>query len=295
MPSNVAASYGLSLGAGNNMMANANQTTATSGNAMQGANSYLNTSIGGFGQAGNTLSQGFGNQMQQFNANQAGTNALMGAAGGAMGMFMAEGGMPEDAYDSQPGPIDYGEGDGSGIDDQVPIMASRDEYIIPADVVRAKGVEFFDKLVARYHTPAEEQREQQSDYPDKVRSGRALNPAPRRADGGSAKGGNPGQSPLQLAQLQDLAAQIGSKGRPPAAAPLAAAAPAVGAAPAQAGARLGDFMPRGRGGFFGRGAGRTGIPAPGAGNAMQGVSNAFNQATAIPMPQNPNTGLAMSI
>lgn len=51
-----------------------------------------------------------------------------------------------------------GVSDGSGIDDRVPINASEGEYIIPADVVRYKGVEFFDKLVDKYHVPADVQR-----------------------------------------------------------------------------------------------------------------------------------------
>lgn len=57
------------------------------------------------------------------------------------------------------GDVDTGMGDGSGVDDNVPAMLSDGEYVIPADVVRKKGEEFFDKLVAKYHTPAEQQRE----------------------------------------------------------------------------------------------------------------------------------------
>lgn len=35
--------------------------------------------------------------------------------------------------------------------DQIPAMLSHGEYIVPADVVRAKGVEFFDNLTKKYH------------------------------------------------------------------------------------------------------------------------------------------------
>lgn len=193
MPSQVAQSYGQSIQAGNSQVGNANQTTGTSANAMQGANSYLGTSIGGFGQAGNTMSQGFNNQMASWNANQQQVTGALSAAGGIAGMFMADGGVPgkrregitidhdpTGMYESAPGEIDYGAGDGSGIDDQVPIMASTGEYIIPADVVRAKGEEFFDKLVEKYHKPAEEQREDQ--HTQNVRTGKAINPTPK-ADG----------------------------------------------------------------------------------------------------------------
>lgn len=179
-PSNVAGSYGQSLQAGNSMIGNANQTTNTTSNAMQGANGALGTSIQGFGQAGNTMAQGYQGQMAEYNANQATTNAAIGAVGGIAGMFMADGG--DVPFESQPGAIDYGEGDGTGIDDQVPINASKGEYIIPADVVRAKGEEFFDKLVERYHTPAAEQQE--DEHTANVRSGRALSAVPNKANGG---------------------------------------------------------------------------------------------------------------
>lgn len=41
--------------------------------------------------------------------------------------------------------------------DRVPALLSHGEYVIPADVVRAKGTEFFDKLSEKYHTPSEQQ------------------------------------------------------------------------------------------------------------------------------------------
>lgn len=213
LPSNVAASYGQSLQAGNSMVGNANQTTNTGAGAMSTANGSMNTAIGGFGQAGNTMSQGYQGQMAQYNANQnAATGALSGVAGIA-GMFMADGGdvkkrqaltidndTGDAVFESQPGPIDYGQGDGSGIDDQVPINASQGEYIIPADVVRAKGEEFFDKLVERYHKPAVEQREDM--HTQNVRTGKALNPMPMpmpKANGGMVQ---PRMSPIQRPPMQ---------------------------------------------------------------------------------------------
>ena len=63
---------------------------------------------------------------------------------------------------SPPGFIgpDRGPSDGTGIDDQIPAKISVGEYMIPADVVHAKGKEFFDKLLERYHIPAQQQRQQ---------------------------------------------------------------------------------------------------------------------------------------
>ncbi len=228
LPSNVAASYGQSLQAGNSMVGNANQTTAATSGAFQGANGAMNTSINGFGQAGNTMAQGYQGQMAQFNANQQATTGMLQAAGGIAGMFMADGGdvkkrqaltidndTGDAVYESQPGPIDYGQGDGSGIDDQVPINASQGEYIIPADVVRAKGEEFFDKLVERYHKPAIEQKEDM--HTQNVRTGKALNPMPKANGGMIGYGGpqrvqmsapkpapmmQPRPSPIQRPQMQ---------------------------------------------------------------------------------------------
>ena len=123
--------------------------------------------------AGNMQSQGFQNQMSAYNAQQAANSNLWGGIGSAVGMaaMLADGRRPGEAIPTTPGHIAAGPGDGSGIDDQVPATIvsphgqqvgearlSTDEYVIPADVVRAKGVEFFDKLLQKYHTPAAQQR-----------------------------------------------------------------------------------------------------------------------------------------
>lgn len=156
-PSNVAGSYGQSLQAGNSMVGNANQTTQTSAGALQGANSYLNTAIGGYGSGANIVNSGYQNQLAQFGANQDATIGMLGAGAGIAGMFLKDGGPARRALPYNRGGSVEGPSDGSGIDDQVPAMLSADEYVIPADVVRAKGEEFFDKLVERYHTPANQQ------------------------------------------------------------------------------------------------------------------------------------------
>jgi hypothetical protein len=97
--------------------------------------------------------------MGAWNAKQGQIAGNLGAigAGVGMGLSMADGGDVDDGRNSD-GFVNTGMGDGSGIDDTVPIMASDGEYVIPADVVRIKGQEFFDRLVAKYHVPAEEQR-----------------------------------------------------------------------------------------------------------------------------------------
>lgn len=217
MPSNVAASYGQSIQAGNAGIGNANQTTGASAGALTSGMGYGGQALQGYGQAANIQNAGFQNQMQAYNAQQAQMTGALSAIGGVAGgaMAMADGG---EMYDSEPGPIDYGEGDGTGIDDQVPILASKEEYIIPADVVRAKGVEFFDKLVERYHTPAEEQRE--DEHTQNIRSGKAMNPTPR-ANGGLPRyaiGGAVGMAPPRpqpITQQQPGGLGFGTGGGPP--------------------------------------------------------------------------------
>lgn len=52
-------------------------------------------------------------------------------------------------------------GPGTETSDSIPARLSKGEYVIPADVVRVKGQEFFDKLLQKYHRPvmsAEQQR-----------------------------------------------------------------------------------------------------------------------------------------
>lgn len=163
MPSQVAQSYGQAIGAGQAGIGGANATTGTSAGALTSGLGFTNAALQGYGQNANILSQGYGNQMQQWNGAQQANASAMQGIGSAVGMLsmLADGGKPEqEMYESEPGEIDYGPGDGSGIDDRVHIMASTGEYIIPADVVKKKGEEFFDRLVDKYHTPAAQQRKQ---------------------------------------------------------------------------------------------------------------------------------------
>lgn len=44
-------------------------------------------------------------------------------------------------------------GPGTGTSDSIPARLSDGEYVVPADVVRAKGTEFFDKLLDKHHKP----------------------------------------------------------------------------------------------------------------------------------------------
>jgi hypothetical protein len=156
MPSQAAASYGLALqgaGQGTNAGLAGQQAMLSSagmlmnaGSAWQGAgNAISSPALAAFGQANtsygaaaNTQNMGYQNQLQAFDLTQKyslGNQAagVIGAVGGGMlGGMLAEG-----------GPV---EGPGGPKDDAVPIRASDGEYVVDADTVRWKGLEFFDKL-----------------------------------------------------------------------------------------------------------------------------------------------------
>jgi len=171
--SNVASSYGQAVAAGSGALGGANQTFATSGGQMGSPTQWAGLGMQGVQNAMGGVNQGFQNQMTQYNAGSAADANTMSGIGSlvGMGMMMDDGGTPRRRALSI-GHIADGPGDGTGIDDQAEMeivnpkdgsvmsqaRVSPDEYIIPADVVRKKGIEFFDKLVQKYHTPANQQR-----------------------------------------------------------------------------------------------------------------------------------------
>lgn len=178
--SNAAGFYGAAVGAGSAAQGNALNTTQSGAGAVQSSLGFSNAALSGYGQSANIQNSGFQNEMSVFNAEQAQTAGMLSAAGGIAGMFMADGGEVEGvptgaiAAQGRQGDPRYGvpqqgqeftddgqvqgPGDGSGIDDRVPAQLSEGEFVIPADVVRKKGEEFFEKLIEQYHTPAAQQR-----------------------------------------------------------------------------------------------------------------------------------------
>lgn len=167
--SNASAFYGQAVNAGSQGVGNANQTTATGAGAAQSAMGWSGQALQGYGQSADIRSQGYGNQLGAYNAKNAQTAGMWQGIGGLVGMGLADGGdidgdavIPADGRGAIPfdrdGPVATGQGDGSGIDDTVPAMLSDGEFVIPADVVRKKGTEFFEKLIEKHHTPAAQQR-----------------------------------------------------------------------------------------------------------------------------------------
>lgn len=159
---NAAGFYGQAVGSGGQAQQGAYGATNTGAGAVQSSLGFSGQALGGYGQNAGILSQGYGNQMAGYNAQSAQDAGLLQGIGGITGaaMALADGGpAPEPGHPMGQAIDPYADvdGPGTGTSDEVPAMLSDGEYVIPADVVRAKGEEFFDKLLEKYHTPAAQQ------------------------------------------------------------------------------------------------------------------------------------------
>lgn len=107
-----------------------------------------------------SLSQYGGSKGKQLGEEAVDVASMMGSSYANGGKVPAKGSMPgyKDGHQVK--------GPGTGISDSIAatgpqgqrIAVAKDEYIIPADVVRTLGTAHFDKLIEKYHVPAELQR-----------------------------------------------------------------------------------------------------------------------------------------
>jgi hypothetical protein len=125
---------------------NQTQNTVNQGATIPGQ--YYGNAVNANNSAAGNLNMGFQNQFANYNAQSMQSAAILNAAGAYYGR--ADGGDMKSN-----GAI---KGPGTGISDSIPAMLSDGEYVIPADVVKRKGVEFFDKLLEKHHMPAAEQK-----------------------------------------------------------------------------------------------------------------------------------------
>lgn len=156
------AGAGINLGAARNAVGLADANMRWAQSQSQGVGQLF----GGIGQAiGQWGRNGF--QMPSFGV----SSGYMGGLPSGLipsGVGMADGGSTGSAGVTPDG-HNYGmvRGPGNGVSDSIPAVntetgqpmrLSNREYIVPEDVLLAKGTEFFDKLIEKYHTPAEIQR-----------------------------------------------------------------------------------------------------------------------------------------
>lgn len=153
--------YGQSGGAGAQALQGGLATTGSGIAGRTSGQGFSNLALQGYGQGANILTQGYGNEMDFYQAGVDQTTGMLSGAGSVVGAAMAinDGGVIEGEYEViDPEGDVTGPSDGSGVDDQIPAYLSDGEYVIPADVVQAKGEEFFDKLLEKFHMPANQQR-----------------------------------------------------------------------------------------------------------------------------------------
>lgn len=150
-------------GAGSQM--NSSLASAQAGYGIMGQG--FNTAIGANSSAASIAQADYNARMNAYQAEQSQMGSLIGLgvtagiggiAGGWAGAGNALAGRKIFADGGQARGGGRVRGPGGPVDDKIPAMLSDGEYVIPADVVKAKGVEFFDKLKAKYHTPAAVQR-----------------------------------------------------------------------------------------------------------------------------------------
>lgn len=137
------------------------QNAALARDAMSG----MEAGAGIYGRAGSVYGNLAGQSMQALNGIQANANSQMAGWGNLMGQFLPSLLKPSGGSTLPPlGQIDWDvpdgfanggkvEGPGTGTSDSIPARLSAGEYVIPADVVKKKGTEFFDKLLEKNHKP----------------------------------------------------------------------------------------------------------------------------------------------
>jgi hypothetical protein len=150
-PGQIAGTYGTAQGAGGQAI-QGNLATTGSGAATMGTGpQWMGAGNNALNTWGNTLNMGFQNELDAWNAQQqqsSGWGSALGLIGG-MGMkmfgFDKGGAVPVEASPS-----------GGAIPDDVGIAVSAEEFIVPADVVRWKGEEFFQKQIEQSRTKRQE-------------------------------------------------------------------------------------------------------------------------------------------
>ena len=152
-PGQIAGTYGTAMQSGG-QAANAALAGTASGAATMGTTTqYQGLGNQAVGTWGNTLNMGYSNQVQQYQANQqssSGLGSLLGAGLGLVGSF-EEGGsveagdvVPAEASPSRGAAIDDVRANiGGGGEARINVG----EFIVPEDVVKWKGEEFFQKLI----------------------------------------------------------------------------------------------------------------------------------------------------
>jgi hypothetical protein len=164
-PGQIAGQYGTALNSGNQAVNSGLATTASGASSMGTAPQWQGMGNQGLNIWGNTLNQGFQNQLASWQANQSqssGMGSLLGTGLGLAASFIpgfAEGGevgaSPPTAipvpHSGIPVPAGASPSGGMGVDD-VPAQLTAGEFVIPKDVMAWKGQEWAQKEIRRIST-----------------------------------------------------------------------------------------------------------------------------------------------
>lgn len=160
LPGQVAGTYATALQSGNQAVNSALGNYSAGANAMGTAPQYMASGNQALGTWGNTLNMGYQNQLAQYQANQNSSSGLGSILGGVLGVipaFLEKGGAIPDGSVTSGGKLDreHSPSRGAAIDD-IParvnqtdqeVRLNADEFIVPADVAKWKGEEFFQKMI----------------------------------------------------------------------------------------------------------------------------------------------------
>lgn len=122
--------------------------TASGASTMGTATQWTGAGNSALGTWGNTVNQGYANQLDAYKAEQStGLGAILGM-GLKIAGFDKGGAVPVDLSPSR-----------GAIPDDVPSALTPGEFVLPEDVVRWKGEEFFNRLVEKSRTDKKTRRE----------------------------------------------------------------------------------------------------------------------------------------
>ena len=152
LPSQIAQAQGIVNQTAGGAVGNSAATTNASVNAMGVSQNSAGVSQAGYSGATNTMNTSHNNALASNQQNMDAAGGIGELAGAAMGMFaFNEGGSVREAI--RTGYADGGPAGQGAVptgQDTIPAVLAEDEFVIPADVVKRKGTEFFDKLLDKY-------------------------------------------------------------------------------------------------------------------------------------------------
>lgn len=154
LPGQATASYGTSAGSGTGAVGSGNSTFATGASAMGNPTSYFGGGNQAVGTWGNTLNQGYANELSAWKANQSASSGIGSLLGGVAGLGLGFMGMPTGSIGgkmlgfAEGGAIPMGASPSAGtVTDDVPaqvnggpeIRVNAGEFIMPRDVTAWLG------------------------------------------------------------------------------------------------------------------------------------------------------------